>query len=85
MRAFECRGCSAMIFIKKTQKEPLWCPICRMGMVEVKVKISEDVKKYKCPECGYEFFVNKSLNPYKCPNCNYTFMKTLGKIQDERL
>lgn len=84
MRAFECKGCSTIIFIKKNQKEPLWCPMCRTSMIEVRVK-KEDVKKYKCPECGYEFFTDKNLIPYKCPNCNYTFIPTEGKIQEERL
>ncbi len=89
MKAFECKGCSTIIFIKGNIKEPLWCPVCRTGMVEIKSEIRDKVKKnfkkYRCPECEYEFFIDKSSIPYKCANCNYTFVTTFGKLQGERL
>ena len=85
MKGLECKACSTIIFIKKNQKEPLWCPICRGNMIEIKIKEKGNIKKYNCPECNYEFFIEENIIPYKCANCNYTFVRVEGKIQEERL
>jgi|GEM_PF-878473 transposase-like protein len=89
MKAFECKGCSTIIFIKRNVKEPLWCPVCRTSMAEIKSKSKDrskrKLKKYRCPECEYEFLIDKNSIPYKCANCNYTFTTTFGKLQEERL
>jgi transposase-like protein len=54
-------------------------------MIEIKIKEKGNVKRYNCPECNYEFFMEENVIPYKCANCNYTFVKVEGKIQEERL
>lgn len=85
MKVFECKGCSVIIFISKNEKEPLWCPLCRLSMTNIEIEPKGELEKYVCPECNYKFLISKEIIPYKCPNCNYTFVKTEGKVQEERL
>ena len=54
-------------------------------MAYVQIEPKGELVKYTCPECNYKFSISKEITPYKCPNCNYTFVKTEGKIQEERL
>ena len=85
LRAFECRSCGYLLFVPEGAEDPLWCPYCRSGMVEIQVEPPENLQEVICPECEYRFFIRPGAPLYKCPACNFTFQTTPGRHFDERL
>ncbi len=45
MRAFQCRGCGTLVFVPANAVEPEWCPLCRLGLVEVQAQPPAELKQ----------------------------------------
>lgn len=65
-------------------KEPLFCPMCRMSMKEIK-SIMKELESVSCPVCENSFSFVKGNPPYKCAFCNNTFKIVPFRIQEEKL
>ncbi len=85
MRAFQCRGCGTVVFVPEEAPDPLWCPLCRLGLVEVHLEPPPNLKQWHCPECGADFWMQPDEAPYKCAYCNYTFPSTERRLFKEKL
>ncbi len=86
MRIFQCRGCGTLVFGKPEAPEPSWCPLCRLGLVEVhRPDPPPPVRWWTCPECGETFGMLQQETPYKCAYCNYTFPSTEHRWFPEKL
>ena len=86
LKAFQCKSCGTIVFLKKSEFLIPWCPLCRGNMYPVNIETDEDkLTMHTCPNCGLEFWMYKGESPYKCPRCNYTFPATPNREFDERL
>ncbi len=86
LKGLQCKSCGTVMFVKESELKNPWCPLCRGNTYPVHTTAELDkLKGYKCPNCGYEFWMYKRESPYKCPQCNYTFPTTPNRDFDERL
>ncbi len=86
MNAFQCRGCGTLVFVRPGTEEPLWCPLCRLGLVAVPPPDPlPEIQWWTCPECGESFALPAGETPYKCAFCNYTFPSTERRLFPEKL
>jgi DNA-directed RNA polymerase subunit RPC12/RpoP len=81
---YQCKSCGCLLLTSKGSKKPLFCTVCRGGLVPVEVKVDK-WKSYQCPNCNFIFSLEERVKPYKCPHCNYTFVTTPHRKFDERL
>jgi len=83
-QAYECKSCGTIIFLKEKGSLSPWCPLCRGGMVSVRLE-EKDLSLFSCPKCKAEFFMRKDERPYKCVRCNFTFLHSPRRFYEERL